>query len=510
MATNLPNMNHTYEGAILEIDRRASLRSIAKNTLKKKWSQGNFLSRFWHRWTNLLDRAPGWLFAPKPEPLTMPTTAEGFQNLAGQMQDSGMEDGYKRSVEHAVELSNERKAFHSEISKTIRRVFYALVATSLFCVVTLAGTNDKEFITPVLMIKLPVINFPMPFEAFLLVGPVVLITLAAYLHIFVGQHRRFEIALESSHPMLPNFSDWTPQLAVYFIFYWMVPVTLAVFAWTAWPRPFGPYLGYITIVLAAAFSYVQFRRCPQEWRAIALPLLFVVWSGFSLGFFWATDYRNLNLYKENLSGANLEKRELSGANLSEAILSSAILSDSNLSSADLSEANLSEADLSGADLSSADLSKANLSLADLPGAVLDEAILNKATLIETDLRSAELGRADLKAAKLAGAVLTDANLTRANLFEASLSAASLIRVNFTGARLVRAHLSGAILNKADLSEADLSEADLSEANLSEANLSGVDLTEAFGVTQSQLDTACGDESTVLPIDLIIPLCIKSE
>src|SRR5271169_1772513 len=64
------------------------------------------------------------------------------------------------------------------------------------------------------------------------------------------------------------------------------------------------------------------------------------------------------------------------------------------------------------------------------------------------------------------------------------------------------------LVKANLSEANLSGADLSRANLSGVILAGTNLTGARQVMQSQLDRACGDETTNLPSALTIPLCKK--
>jgi uncharacterized protein YjbI with pentapeptide repeats len=72
-------------------------------------------------------------------------------------------------------------------------------------------------------------------------------------------------------------------------------------------------------------------------------------------------------------------------------------------------------------------------------------------------------------------------------------------VNLSGANLARARLSFANLTRADLTEADLTEADLTEADLT-----GASLTEARGLTQEQLDTTKGDETTKLPPGLRHP------
>ena len=69
-------------------------------------------------------------------------------------------------------------------------------------------------------------------------------------------------------------------------------------------------------------------------------------------------------------------------------------------------------------------------------------------------------------------------------------------------------LSGIDLSGIDLSGANLSGADLSDAYLSRAYLSGAKLRDDYaaviGLTQTQLDAACGDANTKLPEGLMPP------
>ena len=130
---------------------------------------------------------------------------------------------------------------------------------------------------------------------------------------------------------------------------------------------------------------------------------------------------------------------------------------------------LRETNLSGTNLSKADLSGANLYKADLLGANLYRTNLIGTNLIGADLRWA-------------------------NLREANLSGANFYRAEFIGTNLYRANLIGTNLIGAHFYRAELSGADLSRANLSNAR----------HLAEDQIDSARGDENTVLPEGLIRP------
>jgi uncharacterized protein YjbI with pentapeptide repeats len=67
-------------------------------------------------------------------------------------------------------------------------------------------------------------------------------------------------------------------------------------------------------------------------------------------------------------------------------------------------------------------------------------------------------------------------------------------------------LDDAILYRADLAGANLIRAHLADANLTDANLSGANLIDTKGVTQSQLNKACGGKETTLPSRLTLKPC----
>ncbi len=100
-------------------------------------------------------------------------------------------------------------------------------------------------------------------------------------------------------------------------------------------------------------------------------------------------------------------------------------------------------------------------------------------------------QADLRRANLEGAYLCMADLQEANLKGANLQGANLWMANLQGADLRRANLEGA----------NLRQANLQGARLEGANLEGAYLSTAKGLTQKQLDDACGDAKTKLPDNL---------
>ena len=129
-----------------------------------------------------------------------------------------------------------------------------------------------------------------------------------------------------------------------------------------------------------------------------------------------------------------------------------------------------------------------------------------------------------------------ANCPHCNLFQADFSNKRLTGRNFSGARLRQADLSATVMNHTVFAGGDLRDVNayggvfsssvFSGANLTHAsfvgtylqganfrgatlegtNFSGAEMSHARGLTQRQLDSACGDEATTLPAGLRIPRC----
>jgi uncharacterized protein YjbI with pentapeptide repeats len=88
---------------------------------------------------------------------------------------------------------------------------------------------------------------------------------------------------------------------------------------------------------------------------------------------------------------------------------------------------------------------------------------------------------------------------RADHRGADLIAAKLRRADLRGANLRGAYLIGA-----DLRDADLRLADVTGADLRTADLAGADLSTTIFLLQSQLDSARGDHTTLLPANRVRP------
>lgn len=126
-----------------------------------------------------------------------------------------------------------------------------------------------------------------------------------------------------------------------------------------------------------------------------------------------------------------------------------------------------------------------------PGCNLFQADLSYLDADNVDVSGARLRQSDMQLATFDNWSFKGTNLSIANLFGARFN-----RCDFTGANLQRATLVGTYFGSSTLKDADLAG----------ANLSGADLSIAKGLTQPQLDSACGDESTQLPEKLSIPTC----
>lgn len=123
-----------------------------------------------------------------------------------------------------------------------------------------------------------------------------------------------------------------------------------------------------------------------------------------------------------------------------------------------------------------------------------------------NLFQAELAYQDVDKADLSGARLRQSNLALTTFDDVNLSGANLSVANLFGARFNRGNLARANMQNVIAVGTYFGSSNLTGADLSGANLSGADLTIAKGLTQPQLNRACGDRNTRLPKGKTVPAC----
>ena len=102
------------------------------------------------------------------------------------------------------------------------------------------------------------------------------------------------------------------------------------------------------------------------------------------------------------------------------------------------------------------------------------------------------------------------DLGQLELYNSNLRGMILRGALLSGANLSRSDFRGADLGAANLAESDLSKSKFANADLQDAILTGADLRKSEGLTQAQLDLACGDRRTRVPDPLTVEPCWAAE
>jgi hypothetical protein len=198
-------------------------------------------------------------------------------------------------TEARVDLSQEDlQRRHAECSETTNRLLFMLLGFCFFCLLTLGG-SDAALLGAGREVAVPVINMHLSNGAFLSIGPIILIALTLYMHIFVERLRQYD-AFDADRRLshIFNMCCPVPQLLSWFLFYWMVPLVLASFTWKAIPRPEGPTVATLSIVTTTLLIWLQIRRCPETKRRWNIPLGVVMIALTALAPFIATRQISLN------------------------------------------------------------------------------------------------------------------------------------------------------------------------------------------------------------------------
>lgn len=123
-----------------------------------------------------------------------------------------------------------------------------------------------------------------------------------------------------------------------------------------------------------------------------------------------------------------------------------------------------------------------------------------------NLFQADFAYQDIKGANLSGSRLRQGDMTAATMDRSNFSGTNMSVVEAYGGRFTHANFTNADLSDSSFVGAYLGYANFSGANLTGAVFSGANFEGAQGLTQSQLNAACGDSSTILPVGLRIPSC----
>lgn len=458
-----------------------------------------------------------------------------------------------------------------ETSRNARKIFLAMLLGCVYSWLTIATTTDALLLTNSASSPLPIIGTEIPIASFYLAAPLILVAFYIYLHLYLqrlwsglaslparfpdgkslderaypwllnGLVRRHLGVLKENRPWVSYLEEWISIVLAW----WTVPATLMAF----WLRylPAHEWIGttlHIALILGSVVGAVVFYRLAARtlqgrenssrthwWNSRSYGYVGIVAIGTVLSALsfcaingirvedslWDPDLRDLADVRVSVPIA-LERIGYSTfANIRETAVSTKPDNYWELPP-DVRSASVKGATLRNKDLRYADAVRAFLVNADLKEAKLDGADLWQAQLGGANLRRAQLVETDLYQAQLRGAQLSEADLTDADLRESDLREA-----NLTNSKLTRTWLSDADLREARLNGANLAGVYLQGANLEGAILDKVkfgtfsktfpgqsysDLSDTKGLTQAQLDVACGDDGVLLPPGLSLKPCPK--
>jgi uncharacterized protein YjbI with pentapeptide repeats len=220
--------------------------------------------------------------------------------------------------------------------------------------------------------------------------------------------------------------------------------------------------------------------------------------------FWAVQTAQAQIRVD--SRMNTRSGSCAYCDLSGRTMPSMTLRDSNFTGSQFNRSNLSGGNFDNSDLSGTQFKRAFLARVEGTSVNMTKAVFQDATLTEAKFDNATANNSDLRRADL-----TRAQITRSNFSDANLTSAIAPDVNFEGSKFVNArfdhmNLQNARLNAAIFHNVKFGDAIVTGATMEKADFSNADLSQVQGLSQAQLDSACGDTETRLPLGLSIPYC----
>ena len=260
---------------------------------------------------------------------------------------------------------------HDEISKNLRNGITSTLLLCLYCIATLGNSPDSALLTPHAEIRLPIAGINLPFGTFLTLAPLTLVLFQLYLQRMYSYMLSLNVPVSSNPeetqklPYLVNQEDIGARVYRLFMLYWLVPLTLSMFAWEAAPRIEGSSLSTLTGAVALILLVLRIRHTSRQssrrYKNVVRFLLVVILFGFlGLALFGTNplhrglDLRNTDLTQMKMDGATLEKLDLAQS-LREAQFDWSDMRGVDVSHADLRSSFFYNTQLGGASFQSSDL-----------------------------------------------------------------------------------------------------------------------------------------------------------
>jgi uncharacterized protein YjbI with pentapeptide repeats len=379
------------------------------------------------------------------------------------------------------------------IASNIQRLMYVLLSFALLCILFLIQGGEAALV-PGSKTKFPIANVEVDFIIFLFWGPVLLLLLMVYLHMFLGAWDQCSRAL--GHEKLIcifSCSSATARLAFVGIFFVMTPLILCMFLYSARSiNEITPVTGLMVIIglIYLTYQMVRLNLGLSWWIKGPVVGLFLGALGVVSAIIWGP-VRLYEIYPLQLSGSNLADTNfnlqdcLRGAKADRINFEDSLFYRSDLTGiyapmGNFKKAKMTEATLTGADLGSADFTNAILQYSKLIDAKLANTNFTRAAMRGVDLTSTKIGTDEDK-------TTTDSAI----FYQTDLREGTLKR-SFKWCLFV---------------ETNLKDADFSGALLPSAIFINVDLKDAKNLTQGQLQYACADRPTITKNpSLTIPPC----
>lgn len=424
-----------------------------------------------------------------------------------------------------------RLAYVATSSQNARPAFLSILLSCVFVILTVFSTPDAALLANASLALLPNLSTDIPAASFFWVSPLLLLGLYVYLHLQMT-------GIGETLAQLPRvFPDGTPlsqraypwvatnllrlkggwrqlqieELVAIALLWGAVPLTLLAIWFRYLPlRHWAVSFTHVALCVAGAWGAIRlFEQTAQAMcgDALRIPHRRAALTGFAVVLSLATlavgllpMLLDINPRRYPFFVIDIRDADLSHAQLQGKDLRYASGRGSNLSGADLRDVRFSRADFQRASFVGADLEDATLNHTDL-----DSADFRNACLRKTSLDQADIEDGDFRGAYLGGASLRTPLLTRARFAGANLQGADLRGAGLAGADFTDAVLRCAFFGKKS-PEPVIECANLEGADLSGARFDGADLRYATGLTQQQLDAACGSAATRLPDGLTLSAC----